>query len=194
MRRDILSSAVAVLAFTALLGIGYPLAVTGLAQVAFPHRADGSRLEREGRLVGSSLIGQDFAGRPAYFQSRPSPTGYAADATAFSNAGPNSRALRDAIHSRAEQYLRREGRDNPGLALADIPPDAVMTSASGVDPHISQDNARIQSGRVARERGLTPARVAELVEEHTDGRGMGLFGEPAVNVLELNLALDREAR
>jgi K+-transporting ATPase ATPase C chain len=194
MRRDLTSSLLAVVALTALLGLAYPLIVTGLAQVAFPGKADGSRLQHDGRTVGSRLVGQEFAGRAEYFQSRPSPTEYAADATAFSNAGPNSHELRDTIAERAQAYLRRERRDNPGLTTGDLPPDAVMTSASGIDPHISPENARIQSARVARVRGLSRERVDRLVAQHTHGRGLGVFGEPGVNVLELNLALDREAR
>jgi len=137
-------------------------------------------------VVGSRLVGQSFAGRPGDFQARPSFTGYAADATAFSNAGPNSRALRVAIARRARAYERREH-----VTRAQVPPDAVMTSASGIDPHISVANARIQARRVARTRGLALARVLGLVHRHTDGRGLGLFGEPGVNVLELNRALDR---
>jgi K+-transporting ATPase ATPase C chain len=192
MRRDLISSVLALVVLTLVLGVAYPLVVTGIAQVAFPGKADGSRLERDGELVGSALIGQDFEDRPQYFQSRPSPTGYAADATAFSNAGPNTRELRDAISERARAYLRRERAGNPGLRLATIPPDAVMTSASGVDPHISEANARIQAARVARTRGLAKARVLALVAEHTDGRALGFLGEPGVNVLALNLAVDRQ--
>lgn len=194
MRRDVLSAFVAVIAFTALLGLGYPLAVTGVAQVVFPGRADGSLVTRDGRTVGSRLIGQDFEGQARYFQSRPSATGYAADATAFSNAGPNSRRLRDELRDRARAYLRREGPDNPGLTLRDVPADAVMTSASGVDPQISPADARIQAARVARTRGLGLPRVRALVAAHTDGRALGIFGEPGVDVLALNLALDEVAR
>ena len=203
MRRDLISSALAVVVFTVLLGLAYPLVVTGLAQVAFPAKADGSQVQRGGELVGSRLIGQDFRrptgeedadGEPVlepdprYFQSRPSATGYAADATFFNNLGPNNRELADLLEANAAAYAQLEGipRDR-------VPADAAQTSASGVDPHISKENAAIQTRRVARERGFDPARVRALVETYTDGRGLGLFGEPGVNVLELNLALDQES-
>ena len=192
MRRDLISSALAVLVLTVVLGIAYPLATTGVAQVLWPSKADGSQVERDGEVVGSRLIGQDFAGRPRYFQSRPSATGYSASATYFNNLGPNNAELRDLLATNLAAYLRRERRYDPGLRAADVPPDAVQTSASGVDPHISVDDARIQARRVAALRGLDLARVNELVDEHTAGRGLGLFGDPGVNVLDLNLALDEE--
>jgi K+-transporting ATPase ATPase C chain len=206
MRKDLTAAAVAVVVFTVLCGLAYPLLVTGIGQVVFPEPADGSLVERDGKIVGSRLIGQDFrrdTGRkdeegepilepdPRYSQSRPSATGYSADATYFNNLGPNQRDLADLLRANADAYLALERRDNPGLRREDVPPDAVTTSASGIDPHISQDNARIQAARVARVRGLDRARVLELVDEHTDGRFLFL-GEPGVNVLELNLALDRE--
>lgn len=195
MRRDLRAAVVAVVALTVLLGVAYPLAVTGIAQLTFGDRADGSLVRgADGSVVGSRLIGQDFGGRQEYFQSRPSVTGYAADATAFSNEGPNSASLRRAIDARADAYLRRERPFTPGLRRGDIPPDAVMSSASGVDPHISPQDARIQASRVARTRGLSRARVLALVDQHTDRRGLGVLGEPGVNVLELNVTLDREAR
>lgn len=192
MRRDLFSSVVAAVVLTVVLGLVYPLAITGIAQVALPGRADGSLITRNGVTVGSRLIGQDFGCRPRYFLTRPSATDDAADATAFSNAGPNSVDLAADLRTRADAYLRREGPDNPGLTLAGVPGDAVMTSASGIDPQISVANARIQANRVARVRGLPPARVQALVDDHTEGRGLGFAGQPAVNVLELNLALDRE--
>lgn len=192
MRRDLVSSALAVLVLTVLLGIAYPLATTGVAQVLWPNKADGSRIERDGDVVGSRLIGQDFGGKSRYFQSRPSATGHSASATYFNNLGPNSAELRDLFADNLASYLKRERPYDPGLRAADVPPDAVQTSASGVDPHISVENARIQARRVAEARGLDRARVDELVDEHTAGRGLGLFGEPGVIVLELNLALDAE--
>ena len=194
MRKDVVSSLVAAVVLTLLFGLGYPLLVTGISQVAFPGRADGSLVERDGRVVGSRLIGQDFRNRPGYFQSRPSVTGYNAAATFFNNRGPNQASLSVQQKRFLTDYLARERPFNPGLRAADVPEDAVTTSASGVDPHISVDNARLQAARVARARGLDRARVDQLIDEHTDGRGLGLFGEPGVNVLELNLALDREAR
>ncbi len=214
MRKDLLASAVAVVAFTILFGVVYPLVMTGVSQVAFPGAADGSRIERDGTLVGSSLIGQDFrrqavdaAGRPRtdsdgepvleadprYFQSRPSATGYNPAGTYFNNLGPNSARLRDMFVDNVQAYLSLEGPDNPGLQAKDVPVDAVQTSASGVDPHISPANAAIQAARVARVRDMGLNRVKALVDEHTDGRSLGVLGEPGVNVLELNLALDQES-
>jgi K+-transporting ATPase ATPase C chain len=194
MRRDLISSTIAVVALTLLLGLAYPLAVTGVSQVLFPGRADGSQVVRNGRVVGSALLGQDFAGDRSLFQSRPSPTGYNPAGTAFSNLGPNSKDLRAAIVRNADAYLRRERPYNPGLSRAAIPADAVQTSASGVDPHISVANARIQAGRVAARTRLPKARVLALVDANTDGRGLGFLGEPGVNVLRLNLAIQGARR
>ncbi len=192
MRKDLISSAIAIVALTVLFGLAYPLAVTGVSQVLFPGRADGSTITHDGRVVGSRLLGQDFSKDPSLFQSRPSPTDYNPAGTAFSNLGPNSRDLRDAIAENAATYLRRERRYDPGLTRAEIPADAVQSSASGVDPHISPANARIQSMRVASRTGIPRARVLRLVDQHTDDRALGVLGEPGVNVLELNLALQRE--
>lgn len=214
MKRDLISSALAVVVFTALFGLAYPLLTTGAAQVLFPNKADGSQLERGGNVVGSRLIGQDFRipvkgpngkdkldadgnpvleADPRYFQSRPSVTGYSANVTFFNNLGPNSKDLKALFDENVAAYLELERPYNPGLSKGDVPPAAVQTAASGVDPHISEDDAQIQARRVAEIRGLDLARVQQLVEQHTDGRGLGLFGEPGVNVLELNLALDRES-
>ena len=194
MRRDLISSTIAIVALTLLLGLAYPLAVTGVSQVLFPGRADGSQVVHNGRVVGSALLGQDFAGDRSLFQSRPSPTGYNPAGTAFSNLGPNSKDLRAAIARNADAYLRRERPYNPGLSRAAIPADAVQTSASGVDPHISVANARIQAGRVAARTRLPKARVLALVDASTDGRGLDLLGEPGVNVLRLNLAIQGAER
>jgi K+-transporting ATPase ATPase C chain len=193
MRKDLLPSVIAILVFTVIFGVAYPLATTGIAQVVFPGKADGSQVERDGKVVGSSLIGQDFKGRPRYFQSRPSATGYSADVTYFNHLGPNSKELRDQIAGNLKAYLERERPYDPRLKPADVPVDAVTSSASGVDPHISKTNARIQARRVAAARGLDLDGVLELVDDNTDGRALGVLGEPGVNVLELNLALDREA-
>ena len=160
----------------------------------FPGKADGSQVKRDGKVVGSSLIGQDFGKRPGYFQSRPSVTGYDPAGTYFDNLGPNSRDLRDLFRKNIAAYLRRERPYSPGLTAGDVPVDAVTTSASGVDPHISEANARIQARRVAQVRRLPVQRVDELIDENTDGRQLGFLGEPGVNVLELNLALDKEGR
>jgi len=213
MRRDLTNSVLAILVFTVLLGLAYPLATTGLAQVLFPNKADGSQIERDGKVVGSRLIGQDFRrpvkgpdgkdkldadgnpvleADPRYFQSRPSATGYNPAATFFNNLGPNSKKLRTLFEANLAAYLKLERPYNPGLARGDVPPDAVQTTASGVDPHISEDNAEIQARRIAKVRGLDLDRVLELVGENTDDRGLGVLGEPGVNVLELNLALDDE--
>jgi K+-transporting ATPase ATPase C chain len=192
MGRDLRSGTAALLILTALLGFCYPLAVTGIGQAIFGDAADGSLVTRDGEVVGSKLIGQDFGGDRSYFQSRPSATGYAGDVTYFGNLGPNSRKLAGKLERRLDAYLSRERRYSPGLTAADVPPDAVMASASGIDPHISLANARIQARRVAVERGLPVGDVLALVDEHTTGRGFGFLGEPGVNVLELNLALDRE--
>jgi K+-transporting ATPase ATPase C chain len=143
-------------------------------------------------VVGSRLLGQGFTSA-RYFRSRPSQSEYNPSATFFSNAGPNGQDTADAIRANADAYLKREGRYDAGLARGAIPPDAVQTSASGVDPHITVDNARIQAHRVAAVRDLSPDRVDELIDEHTDGRGLGLFGAPGVNVLQLNIALDEES-
>jgi potassium-transporting ATPase KdpC subunit len=197
MRKDLISSLVAVVVLTLVLGVAYPLVVTGIGQVVFSDQADGSRIERGGDEIGSRLIGQRFVdadGAPDkhYFQSRPSVSDYNPAGTSFNNLGPNQADLRDLLASNADAYLALEGRDNPGLTRSEIPPDAVTTSASSVDPHISPENARLQAARVARVRGLPRDRVLELVEHATAGRALGFMGEPAVNVLELNLALDAE--
>jgi K+-transporting ATPase ATPase C chain len=158
-------------------GVLYPLAVTGVAQVVFPGKANGEQ----------RLIGQDFGGKPQYFQSRPSATGYSASATAFNNLGPNQASLAAQIKAAAATYMKQ----NPGTRLSEIPPDAVTTSASGIDPDISMTNALIRARRVARVRGVPRASVDKLIDDHTDGRFLFL-GEPGVNVLELNRALDKE--
>ncbi|ADB49156.1 potassium-transporting ATPase subunit KdpC [Conexibacter woesei] len=191
MKRDLQASVVALIVFTIVLGLLYPLAVTGVSQVAFNDAANGSLVKVDGRVVGSRLLGQGFRG-PRYFHSRPSQTEWNPSATAFSNAGPNGADTRDAIAANADAYLRLEGRYDASLTRGEIPPDAVQTSGSGVDPHITPANARIQAHRVAEVRGLPLDRVNALIDDNTDGRGLGLFGQPGVNVLELNLALDKE--
>lgn len=192
MRKDLITATIAIVFFTLTLGVAYPLVTTGVSQVLFPSASNGSKIEVDGKVVGSKLIGQDFRGLPRYFQGRPSATGYSADVTYFNNLGPNNRELSEFFAEELDTYLTRERRYDPGLSAADVPVDAVTTSASGVDPHISEANARIQAHRVAAVRGLPLDRVLELVDEHTEGRFIGLFGEPGVNVLELNLSIDRE--
>lgn len=192
MRKDLTAAAVAIVFLTLLFGVAYPLVTTWAAQLFFPNAANGSKLEVDGQVVGSKLIGQDFRDLPRYFQSRPSATEYSGDVTFFNNLGPNSRELSDFFAEKLGAYLKRERPYDSGLRAAEVPVDAVTTSASGVDPHISEANARIQAHRVAEIRSLPLARVLGLVSEHTDGRFLALFGEPGVNVLQLNLALDQE--
>jgi potassium-transporting ATPase KdpC subunit len=207
MIRELRSAAIAIIVFTVALGLIYPLAMTGISQLVFPGRADGSMVTRDGKVVGSKLIGQDFsrptgkkdadgkpvlAPDPRYFQSRPSVTGYSPAATYFNNQGPNQQDLADQLKGYVDAYLKRERPFTPGLTARRIPVDAVTTSASGVDPHISRANALIQANRVARERGLSRARVLQLVDEHASRPLFGLAGARSINVLELNLALDSE--
>jgi K+-transporting ATPase ATPase C chain len=170
---------------TVLLGIIYPLVVTGLAQVMFPTKAAGSLIEKDGKVIGSSLIGQPFTG-PGYFHSRPSAAGSGYDGTASggTNLGPTSQKLMDNVKTAADS-LREE---NPG---SPIPIDMVTASASGLDPHITPAAAEFQVPRISRERGLSANEVRRLVREHSEGRQFGILGEPRVNVLELNLELDR---
>ncbi len=186
-------SVIAVVVLTLVFGLAYPLAFTGLAQLIAPGRADGSLIERDGKVVGSRLAAQAFT-KPEYFHPRPSATApeYNAAATTFANLGPTNPDLAKAVRQRALAILKLERPYNPGLRIGDIPVDAVTTSASGIDPHISPANAQLQTARVAEVRGLSRDRVEELIDENTDGRWLGIFGEPGVNVLELNLALDEE--
>lgn len=187
MRRQLAPALMVFIALTLLTGIAYPLAVTGVAQVAFPGRADGSLIERGGRVVGSRLIGQAFS-EPRYFHPRPSAAGEGYDgmASSASNLGPTNPELIDEVRARSAAY-RRENDLRPGQR---VPIDAVTTSGSGLDPDISVANARLQAARVARARSLDLNVVQALIEEHADGRSLGFLGEPGVNVLELNLALD----
>lgn len=192
MRKDLTTSLLAVIVLTILLGLVYPLAITGISQVVFPGRADGSLVKVDGKVVGSSLIGQEFKGN-AYFHSRPSATEYSGNVTFFGNAGPNSEEAREEVREYMKAYLHLEKPFDRSLTSEDIPVDAVTQSASGVDPHISVANARIQAHRVAAVRKLPLAQVEDLIAAHTDGRSLGLLGEPGVNALELNIALDQEA-
>ena len=186
-------STIAVVVLTLVFGIAYPVVVTGLSQLVFSDKADGSLIERDGKVVGSKLAAQAFT-KPEYFHPRPSATTpeYNAAATTFANLGPTNPDLAKAVRERAQAILKLEGPYNPGLRIGDIPVDAVTTSASGIDPHISPANARLQSARIAQVRGISAESVSELIDENTDGRWLGIFGEPAVNVLELNLSLDEE--
>ena len=186
--RQVWAAARMLVVMTVLVGLAYPLAMTGFAQVVFPHKADGSLVKQDGKLVGSSLIGQSFDGRPQYFQSRPSAAGDGYDplASSASNLGPESKDLIAAIAER-----RTAAAQLDGTAPADVAPDALLASGSGLDPDISPEYAAQQVDRVARTRGIDPDKVRELVDRFTRGRSLGFLGEPHVNVLLLNLALDR---
>lgn len=176
------------LLFTLLTGVIYPLAVTGIAGVAFPYQSGGSLVERDGKVVGSALLGQGFAA-PHYFHGRPSAagaSGYDAASSSGSNYGPTSKALLERIAADTER-LRKEQPGKP------IPADLLTASGSGLDPQISPAAAEYQVARVAAARGLPEDRVRLLVREHSQGRGLGFLGEAGVNVLALNLALDAEA-
>jgi K+-transporting ATPase ATPase C chain len=179
-----------ILALTGLTGVAYPLVVTAIAQLAFPFQSNGSIVMEGDRVRGSALIAQPFDD-PRYFWSRPSATGGFANnaaASSGSNLGPTNDALVEAVNGRIEALRAAD----PGNT-APVPVDLVTASASGLDPHVTPAAAAYQAGRVARARGLAPGAVDELIAEHTEGRWLGLFGEPRVNVLELNLALDRLA-
>lgn len=188
MRRQLLPALRLLAVLTVVLGVLYPLAITGVGQALFSHQADGSIVTVDGEAVGSSLVGQVFTG-DEYFESRPSAAGdgYDATASAASNLGPNNPDLLATVEERAGAYRERNGL----TADAEVPVDAVTASGSGLDPHISVANARLQAERVAEARGLPVDDVLALVDEHTDGRTLGFLGEAGVNVLELNLALDR---
>jgi potassium-transporting ATPase KdpC subunit len=175
------------LVFTVLTGILYPLAVTGAAQAMFHKQANGSLVERNGQVIGSELIGQNFL-RPEYFHPRPSAAGSGYDAanSGGSNLGPTNSALADRLTKDAAQFRK----DNPDFA-GPIPADAITTSASGLDPEITPANALAQLARVARARGTTPDAIHSLVQANTQNRDLGVLGEPRVNVLRLNLALDQ---
>ncbi|MBS0220319.1 MAG: K(+)-transporting ATPase subunit C [Proteobacteria bacterium] len=196
MLREVRPAVVMIVCLTILTGLVYPLAMTGLARVLFPRQANGSLIEQNGKVIGSELIGQNFT-KPGYFHGRPSattdtdpkdpsktvPAPYNAANSGGSNAGPTSRALIERIQGDVKA-LREENPNTP------IPVDLVTTSASGLDPEISPDAALFQVPRVARERHLSEQRVRALVASHIEGRFLGVIGEPRVNVLKLNMALD----
>lgn len=185
--RQTVPALLAFLVFTLLLGVAYPLVTTGAAQLAFHDRANGSLIERDGVVIGSRLLGQPFVS-PQYFHPRPSAagSGYDGAASSGSNLGPLSPDLLEAVDERVAAYREENGLD-PQVA---VPVDAVTASGSGLDPHISIANARLQASRVAVARGLDVAAVIDLVGDVTDGRDLLVLGEPGVNVVELNLALD----
>jgi K+-transporting ATPase ATPase C chain len=187
VRDQIRPAIVMLVLLTIITGLAYPLAVTGMAQVLFPHQANGSLIVKDGQVAGSELIGQPF-GDPRYFWGRPSATApfpYNAAASAGSNLGPSNPALAEAVKARIDALRAADpGNTRP------VPVDLVTASASGLDPHISVAAALYQVPRVARERGLTEREVEALVRQFTAGRQLGVLGEPRVNVLNLNLALD----
>src|ERR1700704_3502387 len=204
-RRDVITSAIGIVLFTVLLGLVYPLVITGLGQGVFPGNANGQKVYVHGKLVGSKIIGQAFAdpkikngkaveekgavvteADPRYFQTRPSATEGGADnaaASTFSNLGPNNLATKEAIEEHIKAYLQLERPYVPGLTAAKVPVDAANSSASGIDPQIPQANARIQAHRVAAVRHLAPATVNGLIDKYTSDRGLGFSGEPGVNAL-----------
>jgi K+-transporting ATPase ATPase C chain len=215
MRKDLVTSLLAVIVLTVFLGLVYPLAITGISQLLFPGEANGSKVSVNGKVVGSSLIAQPFShpvlggdGKPkldeegveilapdkGYFQPRPSATGYSGNVTYFGNVGPNSVEGREEVRENLASYVALEKPYDKSLTKDRVPVDAVTQSASGVDPHISAANARIQAHRIAAVRRLPLPQVEDLISANTDGRSLGLFGEPGVDVLELNIALDKEAR
>lgn len=214
LRSNAITAALAMIILTLILGVAYPLAITGISQVLFPGNANGQQVKLDGRLIGSKLIGQQFSvpvrganGKPKrdeegelitkpdprYFQPRPSATtpSQNAAATTFSNLGPNNITTREATEEHVKAYLELEGPYNPGLNAAGVPVDAATNSASGIDPEISEANAWIQAHRIATVRHIPLDQVDELISQNTVGRSLGVFGEPGVNVLELNLALDQ---
>jgi K+-transporting ATPase ATPase C chain len=175
---------------TLVLGIAYPLFMTGICQVAFPHQANGSLITANGKVIGSELIGQNFT-RPEYFAPRPSAAGnegYDATASGGSNYGPTNQKLIDRVKAAAEKF-RKENPDYRGP----IPADLLTTSASGLDPHISPASALAQASRIAKARGLPLSQVNRLIAQQTEQPDLGLLGEPRVNVLAINLELDRES-
>jgi K+-transporting ATPase ATPase C chain len=195
MLKQMRTAVLMIVVLTVITGLAYPLAMTGIAQVVFPDKADGSLIERDGEVIGSELLGQSFVDPDTsrtltgYFRGRPSAAGALDDGTIISsgsNYGPTNQLLIDRVT--ADVAIIRE--ENGLAADAEIPVDLVTASGSGLDPHISPASAEIQIARVARERGIGEDQVRELVEDHTEGRTFGVLGEPRVNVLKLNLALD----
>ena len=188
--KDLRTAMIAFLAFSLLLGLAYPYVITGIAQAVFNRQANGSIVNVDGRDVGSSLVGQNFSG-PAYFHPRPSAAGadgYDASASSGSNLGPSSLVLATTVAGRVDQVRSDEGLPSD----ANVPVDAVTASGSGLDPHITPAYARLQVARVARERTAGAGDIQAIVDRYTDGSTFGVLGEPRVNVLRVNLALDEQ--
>ena len=217
LKHTIRPAVISMIVLTLAFGIIYPLLITGIGQLAFPGNSNGQQIHLDGKLVGSKLIGQQFTdivygknGKPKldsdgnpvtkpdprYFQSRPSGAvpAYNAAASTFANLGPNDLATKQAIQANVKAYLQLNKPYDPGLTVSKIPVDAADTSASGLDPDISQANAWIQAHRIAAVRHIPLSTVMSLISKYTGGRGLGFSGEPTVNVLELNLALNRIAK
>ena len=197
MKRDLISSALAIVVLTVVLGLAYPFAITGVSQVLWPNKSDGSQIKVGDKVVGSKLLAQPrLNGKrpdPRYFQPRPSADSYNPAGTFFSNRGPNQKSAKAFYADQLKAYLSLEQPYDRGLTASGVPVDAVTTSASGVDPHISQANARIQAHRIAAVRHLPESDVSKLISDNTAGRFAGVLGEPGVNVTTLNLALDRKS-
>ncbi|HVS99947.1 MAG TPA: potassium-transporting ATPase subunit KdpC [Solirubrobacterales bacterium] len=193
LRKDLFTGLIAIVAMTIVLGLLYPLAITVISQVVFPGTANGSKVSVGGKVVGSHLISQEFKGK-AWFHSRPSATGYSGNVTYFGNGGPNSAAVREEVREELAAYLKLNKPYDHSLTREEVPVDAVTQSASGVDPDISEANASIQAHRIAAVRHLPLGEVEELISQNTDSRSLGVLGELGVNVLELNIALEEEAR
>jgi K+-transporting ATPase ATPase C chain len=214
LRKDLLTGVIAIVVMTIVLGLAYPLAITGISQVAFKGPANGSKVSFDGKVVGSHLIGQEFTepvigknGKPVkneegevetqpdpnYFQPRPSATEYSGNVTFFGNAGPNSVEAREEYREELKGYVQLNKPYDKSLTREQVPVDAVTQSASGVDPDISEANAQIQAHRIAAVRGIPLAKVEELISQNTDNRSLGVLGESGVNVLEVNISLEEEA-
>ena len=188
MLKELKSGILVTIVLTLLTGLMYPLLMTGIAQVIFPRQANGSLIERNGKVIGSAIIGQNFA-RPEYFHPRPSAAGngYDASASSGSNLGPTNPALGDRLNKSAAAYRQ----ENPSFK-GNIPADAITASGSGLDPDITPANALAQSQRVAAARGIAVEQIQQLISEYTESRTLGIIGEPRTNVLKVNIALDEK--
>jgi len=194
LMKNVVSSVIAIVVITAVFGFVYPALMTAFAQVAFKNNANASLITVNGTVVGSKLAAQGFTGK-SYFHERPSATSpvYNAGATTFANLGPTNPQLAKNVQAAAEAILKLEGPYNPGLTIGDIPVDAVTTSGSGIDPDISPAYAELQAHRIAAVRHLPLATVQKLIQQNTIGRSWDFFGETGVDVLELNIALNKES-